>query len=1043
MFTVNWIAKILPLAVFTSISLMAGCGSDQQTADNEDSGFVVVNEDDHANKITVPVAPKPQTEEQPAVEPVPQPSPTTEENAAPPTNERPTFIALLANTLGEPVPTAESSVETLQKFITILNEQPQRAQNQQQHLQLLQAITPDVISLCDMLLAKDNLTQTEKLFTYNTKYNALTQALRIGDRKALALLGQLTATMSADKDELVARNGKLLGLQTATQKRLFDAQGAGNLSTAIDAIGRDIEPWLEGYTDSQEVFAVLQGIGLRIQQMDAEKGNDLLQSIAESFKESTDASIALEARATLEQPAIDDSGVFPAATNYINAPNSEENKTALIEALDKVLNNPDRGIGTLRILLDILQSIKDDEIAYMVIDKTSAAFAELENEELTSQAKQQLENLVAQRLADQLEILEKFQALKTNPTDDAKAAIVSAYQQMIEHPRLNATLLLSMMPFVEMLADIDKEATSQIKDLSLQAAESLLDDEQKGFLTDSLTKIVNRANLPGTTMALPTRTLDGEPFDWASLHGNYVVVDFWATWCGPCLAAIPHMEELQQKYADQNLKFIGYSIDADREQLRNFLAERKANQQELKWPVVIDDYDVPADTLDAGNAVELSWNMPSTKYCGIQAIPTMVLLDPDGKVIKLIEGIQELPAELEKIFSETEEPSDELSDKPETTGSSQRLAIPPHFQFAVQALLPSISGQTDDESDEPSDLLEGNPYLAPADLDQLELIDYLFDMQEKVSAIRHRPGFAEAVLDASKRLLAMDASDKFHIIAAETACEVLHEQAGLGNEALDKLLVTFVESLRDDPREKIKGLVEFHQVERRILDVDDLEWKEIASILEDTHTYLKDRTLQKEHLRMAVAVVHAINQSDDFEIRADQYERFGKLFAGSDFKRLANYGKSIVKAANSGPGASELVGKELEITGLTDFGQPIDWKAYRGKVVLIDFWATWCGPCRAEIPNIKAIHKELPREQFDVVAVNLDRDEEALSTFLKDNPLPWTNVIGKDAFAVAEKYGITALPTMMAVGPDGKILAVAHRVEALKPIIAKAIKELP
>ena len=70
-------------------------------------------------------------------------------------------------------------------------------------------------------------------------------------------------------------------------------------------------------------------------------------------------------------------------------------------------------------------------------------------------------------------------------------------------------------------------------------------------------------------------------------------------------------------------------------------------------------------------------------------------------------------------------------------------------------------------------------------------------------------------------------------------------------------------------------------------------------------------------------------------------------------------------------------------------------------------------------------------------------DEEALSTFLKDNPLPWTNVIGKDAFAVAEKYGITALPTMMAIGPDGKILAVAHRVEALKPIIAKAIKEMP
>ena len=63
--------------------------------------------------------------------------------------------------------------------------------------------------------------------------------------------------------------------------------------------------------------------------------------------------------------------------------------------------------------------------------------------------------------------------------------------------------------------------------------------------------------------------------------------------------------------------------------------------------------------------------------------------------------------------------------------------------------------------------------------------------------------------------------------------------------------------------------------------------------------------------------------------------------------------------------------------------------------------------------------------------------------FLKDNPLPWTNVIGKDATKVAENYNITALPTMMAIGPDGKILAVGHRVEALKPTIIKALKALP
>ncbi|HCA50406.1 MAG TPA: hypothetical protein DEP12_08375, partial [Planctomycetaceae bacterium] len=108
-----------------------------------------------------------------------------------------------------------------------------------------------------------------------------------------------------------------------------------------------------------------------------------------------------------------------------------------------------------------------------------------------------------------------------------------------------------------------------------------------------------------------------------------------------------------------------------------------------------------------------------------------------------------------------------------------------------------------------------------------------------------------------------------------------------------------------------------------------------------------------------------------------------------------------------------------------------------------DFWATWCGPCLAEIPNIKKIHQEIGRELFDVVAINLDSEDGALAAFLKDNPLPWTNVIGEDAEKIADSCGIAALPTMMVVGADGKILAVDHRVAALRSTIKKALEALP
>ncbi len=1034
--TTKWIPTLL-LSSLTGLFFLTGCGSEEESANQSNDGFVVVDDaNDSANQITVPVNPNSDsTAEQNNEPPEAQPQPNI-----PPLqpNTPPSVIGLLANRLGEPVPTAESSIETLQQFITILNDQPRAAQNQQQQLQLLATIAPEVDKLCDLMLSKDDLSQTEKLYAYNTKYTALSQMVQIGDKKALARLGQMTAAMSAEEDELVARNGRLLGLQTATHKRLLDAQGSGDATAAIAAISKDVETWIEGNQDDEEVFAVLQGIGLMLVQIDPEQGNELMLTIANGFKESQVVSIALEAKATLEQPAIDESEVYPKSNNYVNAPNSEENKTAFLEAVDKVLANPDRGIGTIRTLIDIVQRVEDSETALLVLDKTAVAFEDLEDTELASQTSSQLENLIGQILIRDLELIDKFRAVLVDTNAETKADVLAAYTELFSHERMNATILLSLIPIVDQVADADKDLTTQIVDITLPVAAKVLDEEQLEIVTDALTKTSNRVNLPGSTMALPSKTLEGEKFDWGSLQGNYVVIDFWATWCGPCLAAIPHIEELQVKYADKNLKFIGYSIDGDREHLKNFLATRVENDMGLKWPVIIDDIEVDPAVLENNEAVDASWTMPSTIYCGISGIPTMIILDPEGKVLKTIQGAQTLEAELEAIFTEpTETPVE--SPTPESTENSQLIA-PSTFQFAATTILNALPGQVEEPTNK---LLEGNPYSAPADLDKLELVDYLFDMQDKVKTIRRRPGFAEAVLDASQRLLAMEASDKFHTIAADTACSILHEQAGLGNEELDKLLVAFVASLKDDPREQIQALVVFHQTEQRILNVDDLEWAEVAPLLDDTHAYLSKQELKEKHLRMAVAVVHAINQSDVFEIRVEQYKRFGELFTGSDFKRLAKYGQSIVKAASNKPEASELVGKEIEIAGLTDFGQPIDWDSYRGKVVLIDFWATWCGPCLAEIPNVKKIHQEIDRELFDVVAINLDREEGALADFLKNNPLPWTNVIGKDAEKIAESCSIAALPTMMVIGADGKILAVDHRVEALKPAIKKALEALP
>ena len=95
-------------------------------------------------------------------------------------------------------------------------------------------------------------------------------------------------------------------------------------------------------------------------------------------------------------------------------------------------------------------------------------------------------------------------------------------------------------------------------------------------------------------------------------------------------------------------------------------------------------------------------------------------------------------------------------------------------------------------------------------------------------------------------------------------------------------------------------------------------------------------------------------------------------------------------------------------------------KKYRGKVVYLDFWASWCGPCRQSLPLLNELRKELKRKGFEVVAVNLDEDTADAKAFLKQFPVSYPVLIDPNG-KVPEKYELPGMPTSFLIDKRGRV----------------------
>lgn len=394
------------------------------------------------------------------------------------------------------------------------------------------------------------------------------------------------------------------------------------------------------------------------------------------------------------------------------------------------------------------------------------------------------------------------------------------------------------------------------------------------------------------------------------------------------------------------------------------------------------------------------------------------------------------------VYSQQAPPEEQASDTaPSATAEAPPTEQPMAEEPTVEQPAPGVAGNVAIDPNEPIVVPEGSPE---------ELLAFVSELEQREAQARqlgqevYFPFLRQskqASLQAADKVLEADAEGDTLASAIDIKLQALRT-LGIMNELLEGgddvdywgQTVAFVDEVADRYPNQATEDVKNYKVYAHCFQTKSMTPEEAEVVVQEIKAHMLEGEIDETDVSLARTLCAMLETPGKFELAAQANLDFAKLFRDHGNAAVADMGDMFEQAAQ----LLAFVGTEAEISGITPDGSELDIAEYRGKVVLVDFWATWCGPCLDELPNVLRNYEAFHDQGFEVIGVSLDDSKEVIEKFLETNKLPWVTLVsdssGGTGFnnSLAARYEVEAIPFTMLVDREGKIISVRVRGEELQ-----------